>query len=162
MEKKDLDCGNLGFGYMTTDKRYVSNFKDGAWDNGSLTEDANIVLNECAGILQYCQECFEGLKAYTTKDGHIVTFRPDLNAQRMMDTAVRLEMPAFPKERFLDAIDQVVKANAAWVPPFGSGATLYLRPYMFASSPVIGVKPAQEYQFRVFATAVGPYFKGGA
>ena len=162
MEKKDLDWGNLGFGYMTTDKRYVSNFKDGAWDNGSLTEDANIVLNECAGILQYCQECFEGLKAYTTKDGHIVTFRPDLNAQRMMDTAVRLEMPAFPKERFLDAIDQVVKANAAWVPPFGSGATLYLRPYMFASSPVIGVKPAQEYQFRVFATPVGPYFKGGA
>ncbi len=162
MEKKDLDWGNLGFGYMTIDKRYVSNFKDGAWDNGSLTEDANIVLNECAGILQYCQECFEGLKAYTTKDGHIVTFRPDLNAQRMMDTAVRLEMPAFPKERFLDAIDQVVKANAAWVPPFGSGATLYLRPYMFASSPVIGVKPAQEYQFRVFATPVGPYFKGGA
>ena len=162
MEKKDLDWGNLGFGYMTTDKRYVSNFKDGAWDNGSLIEDANIVLNECAGILQYCQECFEGLKAYTTKDGHIVTFRPDLNAQRMMDTAVRLEMPAFPKERFLDAIDQVVKANAAWVPPFGSGATLYLRPYMFASSPVIGVKPAQEYQFRVFATPVGPYFKGGA
>ncbi len=162
MEKKDLDWGNLGFGYMTTDKRYVSNFKDGAWDNGILTEDANIVLNECAGILQYCQECFEGLKAYTTKDGHIVTFRPDLNAQRMMDTAVRLEMPAFPKERFLDAIDQVVKANVAWVPPFGSGATLYLRPYMFASSPVIGVKPAQEYQFRVFATPVGPYFKGGA
>lgn len=162
MEKKNIDWANLGFGYHVTDQRYVSNFKDGAWDEGTLTADANVVINECAGILQYCQEVFEGLKAYTTEDGHIVTFRPDLNAERMMDSAQRLEMPPFPKERFLEAIDQVVKANAAWVPPYGSGATLYIRPYMFASSPVIGVKPAQEYQFRVFCTPVGPYFKGGA
>lgn len=162
MEKKNIDWANLGFGYVVTDQRYVSNFKDGAWDEGTLTADANVTINECAGILQYCQEVFEGLKAYTTEDGHIVTFRPDLNAERMMESAQRLEMPAFPKERFLEAIDQVVKANAAWVPPYGSGATLYLRPYMFASSPVIGVKPAQEYQFRVFCTPVGPYFKGGA
>ena len=162
MEKKNIDWANLGFGYHMTDKRYVSNYKNGAWDEGALTDDAQVVLNECAGILQYCQEVFEGLKAYTTEEGHIVTFRPDLNAERMIDSAKRLEMPAFPKERFLDAIDQVVAANAAWVPPYGSGATLYIRPYMFASSPVIGVTPAEEYQFRVFVTPVGPYFKGGA
>ena len=162
MAKKDLDWGNIGFGYRTTDYRYVANYKDGAWQDGFLTEDATVTVNECAGILQYCQEVFEGLKAYTTADGHIVTFRPDLNATRMMDSAMRLEMPPFPAERFLEAIDEVVKANADWVPPYGSGATLYIRPYMFASSPVIGVKPAQEYQFRAFVTPVGPYFKGGA
>lgn len=162
MEKKNIDWANLGFGYIQTDKRYVSNFKDGAWDDGVITEDANIVLNECAGVLQYAQTCFEGLKAYTTEDGRTVCFRPDLNAERMFDTAARLEMPQFPKDRFIDAVKQVVKANEAYVPPYGSGASLYLRPYMFGSNPVIGVKPATEYQFRIFATPVGPYFKGGA
>ena len=161
MEKKNLDWANLGFGYLPTDYRYVSNYKNGAWDEGGLTADSFVSISECAGILHYCQEVFEGLKAYTTEDGHIVTFRPDLNAQRMMDSARRLEMPPFPAERFLEAVDEVVKANAAWVPPYGSGATLYIRPYMFAISPVIGVKPAEEYQFRMFVTPVGPYFKGG-
>ena len=162
MEKKKIDWENLGFGYVQTEKRYVSNFKDGKWDDGVLTEDANIVLNECAGVLQYAQTVFEGMKAYTTEDGRIVVFRPDLNAKRMVDSAKRLEMPPFPEERFVDAIEKVVKANAEYVPPYGSGATLYLRPYMFGSNPVIGVKPANEYQFRIFATPVGPYFKGGA
>ena len=162
MEKKNIDWSNLGFGYMKTDKRYVSNFKDGKWDDGVLTEDSNIVISECAGVLQYAQTCFEGLKAYTTQDGKIVCFRPDLNADRMIDSAKRLEMPVFPKEKFIDAVVQTVKANASYVPPFGSGATLYIRPYMFGSSPVIGVKPADEYQFRIFTTPVGPYFKGGA
>lgn len=161
MNRKEIDWENLGFGYMPTDKRYVSNFKDGAWDEGGLTEDANIVLNECAGVLQYAQTIFEGMKAYTTEDGRIVTFRPDLNAQRMVDSAKRLEMPVFPEDRFVDAVTQVVRANAAYVPPYGSGASLYIRPYMFGSNPVIGVKPADEYQFRVFSTPVGPYFKGG-
>ena len=147
---------------MQTDKRYVANYKDGAWDKGALTDDPNIVMNECAGVLQYAQTCFEGLKAYTTEDGHIVTFRPDLNAERLMDSAARLEMPQLPKEQFIDAVDQVVKANAGYVPPYGSGATLYIRPYMFGINPVIGVKPADEYQFRMFCTPVGPYFKGGA
>ena len=162
MDKKNIDWENLGFGYVQTEKRYVSNFKDGKWDDGVLTEDANIVLNECAGVLQYAQTVFEGMKAYTTEDGRIVVFRPDLNAKRMVDSAKRLEMPPFPEERFVDAIERVVKANAEYVPPYGSGATLYLRPYMFGSNPVIGVKPANEYQFRIFATPVGPYFKGGA
>ena len=162
METKDLDWGNIGFNYRITDYRYISNFKDEKWDDGELSTDSNVTINESAGILQYCQEVFEGLKAYRTKEGHIVTFRPDLNAKRMYDSAKRLEMPPFPEDRFIEAVDKVVLANEAWVPPFGSGATLYIRPYMFASSPVIGVKPAAEYQFRMFTTPVGPYFKGGA
>ena len=162
MEKKDIDWSNLGFGYIQTDKRFVSNFKDGAWDEGTLTSDANVVISECAGVLQYAQTCFEGLKAYTTEDGKIVCFRPDLNASRMKDSCERLEMPVFPEDRFVEAVVDVVKANKAYVPPYGSGATLYIRPYMFGSNPVIGVKPADEYQFRIFTTPVGPYFKGGA
>lgn len=162
MEKKNLDWANIGFSYIQTDYRYVSQFKDGAWDEGVLTTDANIVLNECAGVLQYAQTCFEGLKAYTTEDGHIVTFRPDLNGERMENSAKGLEMPVFPKERFVEAVAKVVEANAAFVPPYGSGASLYIRPYMFGFDSVIGVKPANEYQFRIFATPVGPYFKGGA
>lgn len=162
MSKKEIDWSNIGFGYVQTDKRYVSNYKDGKWDEGGLTEEANVVLNECAGVLQYAQTVFEGLKAYRTEDGYIVTFRPDLNASRMADSARRLEMPVFPEDRFIRAVEQVVAANADYVPPYGSGATLYIRPYMFGTNPVIGVKPADEYQFRVFATPVGPYFKGGA
>lgn len=162
MEKQNIDWSNLGFGYQATTERYVSNYKDGAWDNGVMTTDATVTISECAGVLQYSQSCFEGLKAYTTEDGRIVTFRPDLNAARMADTAKRLEMPVFPEDRFIEAVEKVVKANADYVPPYGSGATLYLRPFMFASGPVIGVKPADEYQFRVFCTPVGPYFKGGA
>lgn len=161
MEKKNIDWSNLGFGYIETDKRFVSNYKDGAWDGGALVSDANIQISECAGVLQYAQTCFEGLKAYTTEDGHIVTFRPDLNAARMKDSCVRLEMPVYPEDKFVEAVTKVVEANEAYVPPYGSGATLYIRPYMFGSSPVIGVKPAAEYQFRIFATPVGPYFKGG-
>ena len=161
MEKKNIDWSNLGFGYVQTDKRYVSNYKDGSWDEGTLTSDANVVISECAGVLQYAQTVFEGLKAYTTEDGHIVTFRPDLNAARLKSSAERLEMPVFPEDRFIDAVVQTVAANEAYVPPYGSGATLYIRPYMFGTNPVIGVKPADEYQFRVFATPVGPYFKGG-
>ena len=158
---KNIDWSNLGFGYVKTDLRYVSDFKDGAWDAGRMTGDETIVLNECAGVLQYAQTCFEGLKAYTTADGRVVCFRPDLNAERMMDSCERMKMPVFPKERFLDAVKQTVAANREWVPPYGSGASLYLRPYMFGSNAVIGVKPATEYQFRIFATPVGPYFKGG-
>ena len=161
MSAKEIDWSNLGFGYIKTDWRYVANYKDGEWDEGGLIDDEKIVINECAGVLQYAQTCFEGLKAYTTADGRVVCFRPDLNAERMIDSCERMRMPVFPKERFLDAIVKTVAANREWVPPYGSGASLYLRPYMFGSNAVIGVKPASEYQFRVFATPVGPYFKGG-
>ena len=161
MEKKNIDWGSLGFGYIKTDKRFVSNFKDGKWDDGCLTDDDMVTITECAGVLQYAQTCFEGLKAYTTEKGETVVFRPDLNAERMATSAARLEMPVFPEDRFVQAVIDTVKANEAYVPPFGSGASLYLRPYMFGSNAVIGVKPATEYQFRIFATPVGPYFKGG-
>ena len=162
MEKKNIDWSNIGFGYMQTDKRYVSNYKDGAWDEGTLTSDATITISECAGVLQYAQTCFEGMKAYTTQDGHVVIFRPDMNAERMANSCRRLEMPVYPEDKFVEAVAKTVKANDAWVPPFGSGASLYIRPYMFGSNPVIGVKPADEYQFRILVTPVGPYFKGGA
>ncbi len=159
--KKDIDWKNLGFGYIKTDYRFVSNYKDGKWDEGELSTDSEITMSESAGVLQYAQTCFEGLKAYTTADGHVVCFRPDLNAQRMAASCERLEMPVYPEEKFVEAVEKVVKANIDWVPPYGTGATLYIRPYMFGSSAVIGVKPAEEYQFRIFTTPVGPYFKGG-
>ena len=162
MEKKNIDWGNLGFSYMPTDKRFVANYKDGAWDEGGLVDDPTITMSECACVLQYAQTCFEGIKAYTTEDGRIVTFRPDLNAKRMADSARRLQMPVFPEDRFVEAVVETVKANGAYVPPFGSGATLYIRPFMFGIDSIIGVKPATEYQFRIFTTPVGPYFKGGA
>ncbi len=162
MEKKNLDWSSIGFNYHQTEARFVANYKDGVWDDGALTDEANVVINECAGVLQYAQTCFEGLKAYTTEDGKVVCFRPDLNAARMADSCERLEMPVYPPEKFVEAVVKTVEANLAYVPPFGSGATLYIRPYMFGTDPVIGVKPSSEYQFRVFVTPVGPYFTGGA
>lgn len=157
----DIDWGNLGFGYVKTPYRFVADFKHGKWNKGRLTTYDKIVIPESAGVLQYAQTAFEGLKAYTTKYGKIVTFRPDLNAERMAQSAARLEMPALPEGMFMEAVEKVIAANKEFVPPYGSGASLYLRPFMFGSSPVIGVKPADEYQFRLFATPVGPYFKNG-
>ena len=160
--EKNIDWGSLGFGYLKTDYRYVVNYKDGKWSSGQITTDDKVVISECACVLQYAQTCFEGLKAYRTQDNKVVCFRPDLNGERMEQSAARLEMPIFPKERFIEAVKQVVKANIDWVPPFGSGASLYIRPYMFGTNAVLGVKPANEYQFRIIVSPVGPYFKGGA
>lgn len=162
MEKQNIDWGNLGFGYMATEKRFSAVYRNGVWDEGRLVDDPMLHLSESAGVLQYAQTCFEGLKAYTTKDGHIVTFRPELNAARMDDSCERLEIPKLPEGMFLRAVEETVRANAAFVPPYGSGATLYLRPFIAGTGPVIGVAPAPEYEFRVFCTPVGPYFKGGA
>ena len=161
MNKNKLDWGNLPFGYIKTKMSFFANWKNGEWDDGKLTKKHSVKINECAGVLQYAQTCFEGLKAYTTEHGDIVTFRPDLNAERMENSCRRLEMPVFPKDRFIEAVLRTIEANKDWVPPYGSGATLYIRPYMFGSSSVIGVKPADEYQFRILVTPVGPYFKGG-
>lgn len=161
MHKKNLDWSALSFSYKPCDYSYVSNYKNGAWDEGCLTTQHSLTISECAGIFHYCQEVFEGLKAYSTKDGRVVCFRPDQNAQRMSDSAKRLCMPSFPQERFVAAVEEVVRANAAWIPPFGSGATLYIRPFMIATGDVIGVKPADEYQFRILVTPVGPYYQGG-
>ena len=161
MSSVNIDWSKLGFNYQPIAQRYVANYKDGKWGKGGLTDDSNVVLNECAGILQYCQEVFEGLKAYKTKDGRTVTFRPDQNAKRMIDSAKRLEMPPVSEEMFMEAVDEVVRANKDYIPPFETGGALYLRPYLFATGPVIGVKPSDEYQFRLFGTPVGSYFKNG-
>ena len=161
MEQKQLDWQNLGFEYHETPYRYVANYSDGTWHEGELTTSNAIPMNESAAVLQYCQTIFEGMKAYRTKDGRVVTFRPDLNAERMIDSAKQLEMPPISKEQFLEAVTEVVLHNSDYIPPYGSGASLYIRPYMFATTPLIGVKPANDYQFRVFASPVGPYFAGG-
>lgn len=162
MEKKDLDWGSLGFTYQPCDYSYVCDYADGSWSRGGLTHEHNITLSEDAGIFQYCQEIFEGMKAYTTQDGSIVCFRPDLNARRMADSARRMCMPPFPEDRFCQAVSEVVQANVAWVPPFGSGATLYIRPFMIATGNVLGLGASDRYQFRIFVTPVGPYFKAGS
>lgn len=162
MAKKDIDWSSLSFDYTKTDWRYVANWDNGEWSKGELTQDDKVSISECAGVLQYAQTCFEGLKAYETKDGRIVTFRPDMNAERMINTAKRLEIPPITKEMFLEAVDKVVAANRDFVPPHESGASLYLRPFLFGTGIVIGVAPAPQYQFRLFATPVGAYFKGGA
>ena len=161
MRPEDIDWGSLDFNYREADYSYVSMYKDGKWDAGELTKDHTVTMSECACVLQYSQSCFEGLKAYHTKDGRVVCFRPDANAKRMHDSCLRLEMPPFPEDQWVEAVKKVVKANEAWVPPYGSGATLYIRPYMFGYNSVIGVKPADEYMFRILVTPVGPYFKGG-
>lgn len=157
----NIDWNNLGFEYIKTDYRYISRWKDGKWDEGTLTEDNKITISEGSPALHYGQQCFEGLKAYRTKDNKIQLFRVDRNAKRMNDSCSKLLMPEIPEEKFIDACMQVVKANAHYVPPYGTGGTLYLRPYMIGVGDNIGVKPATEYIFSVFCIPVGPYFKGG-
>jgi len=157
----NIDWANLGFTYMKTDLRYISHWKDGKWDEGKLVEDNMLTMNESSPALHYAQQCFEGLKAYRRKDGRIQLFRPDQNAKRMNNTNRRILMPLIPEEKFIDACTQVVKANEAYVPPYGTGATLYLRPFMIGVGENIGVKAASEYLFCVFCMPVGPYFKGG-
>ena len=162
VDPKSIKWEDLGFGYVECAYRYVSKFKDGKWDDGAIVSDSTVTLNECSCVFQYSQSCFEGLKAYYTKEGNIVCFRPDMNAERMYDSAIRLEMPPFPKDKFVEACVEVIKANKDYVPPYGTGASLYLRPFMIGTNSVIGVKPADEYEFRILVTPVGPYFKGGA
>ena len=156
-----LNWEELGFEYIKTDQRYISVWKDGAWDGGKLVEDNYLRVSESATGLHYGQQCFEGLKAYRTKDGHIQLFRPDENAKRMQKTCEKILMPEVPVDKFVDACVQVVKANEEYVPPYGTGASLYIRPFMFGTGNTIGVNPAPEYIFCVFCMPVGAYFKGG-
>ncbi|SNS57901.1 branched-chain amino acid aminotransferase [Anaerovirgula multivorans] len=157
----NIDWSKLGFSYMKTDLRYVSKWKDGQWDEGELVEDNHLTISESSTALHYGQQCFEGLKAYRTSESAIQLFRPDENAKRMQDSCRRVMMPEVSVEKFIDACIQVVKANEAYVPPYGTGATLYLRPFVIGVGDNIGVKPAPEYIFCVFCLPVGPYFKGG-
>ncbi|MER2041620.1 branched-chain amino acid aminotransferase [Desemzia incerta] len=156
-----IDWENLGFNYIKTDLRYLSHWKDGNWDEGVLTEDNQLHISEGSTALHYGQSCFEGLKAYRTKDGDINLFRPEENAKRMQRSCRRLLMPEVPTDVFVDAVKQVVKANEHYLPPYGTGGTLYIRPFLIGVGDNIGVKPASEYIFSVFCMPVGPYFKGG-
>ena len=157
----NIDWGNLGFNYIKTDYRYISYWKDGKWDDGNLIEDNMLTISEASTALHYGQQCFEGLKAYRTKSGKIQLFRPDENAKRMNNSLSKLLMPEIPVDKFIDACKQVVKANEHFVPPYGTGGTLYLRPFVIGVGDNIGVKPATEYIFVVFCLPVGNYFKGG-
>lgn len=156
-----IDWSNLGFSYIKTPWRFLATWKDGSWNEGELTEDNYLHIHEGSTALHYGQQCFEGLKAYRRKDGGINLFRPDENSKRMNRSAYRLRMPEVPEDFFLDAVKQVVKANQEYVPPYGSGATLYIRPLLIGVGENIGVSPAPKYIFTVFCMPVGPYFKGG-
>ncbi len=161
MQKKDIKWSELGFDYMKTDKSYVSYWKDGSWDDGSLVDGDTVTINQGSTCLHYGQQCFEGLKAYTNKEGGIQLFRPEENALRMQRSCKRLLMPEVPVDKFVNACIELVKANEAYVPPYGTGATLYLRPYVIGVGENIGVRPAKEYIFGIFCMPVGPYYKGG-
>ena len=157
----NIDWKNLGFSYIKTDYRFISYWKDGKWDDGEMTTDNKVHISEGSPVLHSGQSCFEGMKAYRTKDGSINLFRPEENAKRMINSCQRLLMPEFPVEKFVEAAKAVVKANEKWVPPYNTGSTLYLRPYLMGVGDNIGVSPATEYIFSIFAMPVGPYFKGG-
>ena len=161
MSKVDIDWKNLSYNYTKTDFRYVSKWQNGQWDEGALVEDNMLSISEASTALHYGQQSFEGLKAYRRQDGKIQLFRPDQNAKRMQDSCRRLLMPEIPEEKFIDAVKQVVKANEHFVPPYGSGATLYIRPFIIGVGHNIGVKPAPEYLFCIFCLPVGSYFKSG-
>lgn len=157
----EIDFNNLGFDYMDLPYRFIAHYTNGQWDAGELSEDSTLHISEGSTSLHYGQADFEGLKAYRTKDGSINLFRPDMNAKRMHNSCERLLMPAFPEDQFIAAVKQVVAANADYVPPYGTGATLYLRPLMIGVGGNIGVHPASEYIFTIFAQPVGAYYKGG-
>lgn len=157
---ENLNWDDLGFSYRKTDYRYISHFKNGSWDEGQLVEDNTLELNEAATALHYGQAAFEGLKAFRTKGGDINIFRPNENAKRLRQSAERLLMAPFPEVRFIQAVKEVVKANEDWIPPYGHGASLYIRPLLIGSGDKIGVGPADEYIFTVFVMPVGSYFGG--
>lgn len=161
MEKKNIEWSKLGFEYTKTDYRFSATWQDGQWSNGELVTSEVIQLHEGSPALHYAQQCFEGLKAQTAQDGRILLFRPDLNCERMQNTADRLSMPRVPQELFLRGVTEAVRANAAWVPPYGSGASLYIRPLLIGVGANMGLRPAKQYEFRVIVCPVGPYYKSG-
>lgn len=156
-----IDWNNLGFDYAKTPWRFLAKWQNGAWNDGELTEDNVLHISESSPALHYGQQCFEGLKAYGRKDGGVNLFRVDENSKRLNRSANRLRMPEVPQEMFIQAVKSVVKANREFVPPYGTGATLYIRPLLIGVGDTIGVHPANEFIFTVFCMPVGPYFKGG-
>jgi len=161
MGNESINWDKLGFDYIKTDKRFLQVWKNGEWQTGTLTDDNVLHISEGSTALHYGQQCFEGLKAYRCKDGSINLFRPDQNAARMQRSCARLLMPHVPTDAFIDACKQVVKANERFIPPYGSGGALYLRPFVIGTGDNIGVRTAPEFIFSVFCIPVGAYFKGG-
>lgn len=161
MEKKHIDWSKLGFEYTKTDYRFSATWINGQWSAGELLTSEFIQMHEGSPALHYAQQCFEGLKAQTAQDGRILLFRPELNCERMQNTADRLSMPRVPPELFLHGVHEAVRANAAWVPPYGSGASLYIRPLLIGVGANMGLRPAKQYEFRVMVCPVGPYYKSG-
>jgi branched-chain amino acid aminotransferase len=161
MGNESINWDKLGFDYIKTDKRFLSTWRDGQWEQGTLTEDNVLHISEGSTALHYGQQCFEGLKAYRAKDGSINLFRPDQNAARMQRSCSRLLMPHVPTEMFIEACKEVVRANERFIPPYGTGGALYLRPFVIGVGDNIGVRAAPEFIFSVFCIPVGPYFKGG-
>ena len=161
MEKANLDWSNLPFGYMKTDFHLEYYYKNGKWSEAKVVEKDTIELSMAATSLHYGQEAFEGLKAYEHKDGSVSLFRPEENARRLQKSAEKLIMVAPPEELFLEAMEKIVQLNKRFVPPYGTGAALYIRPLLIGISGMLGVQPSNEYLFLVFASPVGPYFKEG-
>ena len=161
MSNVNIDWSSLGFSYTQTACHIQYVWKDGAWDEGRLVESPYIPIHIAAGGLHYGQECFEGIKVFRQKNGDVSIFRVRDNARRMFNTAERLCMATVPEDMFVDAIARVVKANLDYIPPYGTGGSLYVRPLLFGSGPQIGVAPAPEYTFIVLVTPVGAYYKGG-
>ncbi len=159
--KENLDWGNLPFGYVKTDYNVRCYYRDGKWGELEITSSEYIPLHMAATALHYGQEAFEGLKAYRGKDGKVRLFRWEENAKRLRNSAYGIMMAEVPDELFYEAVEKVVRMNARFIPPYGTGATLYIRPLLIGSGPQVGVKPATEYMFMVFVTPVGPYFKEG-
>ena len=161
MQKADLKWGELPFDYVRTDCHLVYTYRDGKWDAGEVIEGDQISLSIAATCLHYGQECFEGLKVYETKDGRAVAFRPQENAARMVHTAKKLLMAAPPEEIFVEGVERVVSLNRRFIPPYGSGASLYVRPLLIGTTGTVGIKPSREYRLVMFVSPVGPYFKTG-
>jgi branched-chain amino acid aminotransferase len=159
VSKKNLNWAELGFQYHKTDYRFSAVHRDGQWSEGALVSDEMISVHEGAPTLHYAQQCFEGMKAQTAEDGRVLLFRPELNSQRMNDAAGRLLMPEVPRDLFLRGVEEAVRANYAWIPPYGSGASLYVRPMLIGVGENLGLKPAREFEFRVFVSPVGPYYQ---
>ncbi|MDT8389247.1 MAG: branched-chain amino acid aminotransferase [Lentisphaeria bacterium] len=159
--KQNLDWENLGFSHRDTHCHIRYTFKDGQWDAGQLVKDPHISVHIAATALHYGQAAFEGLKVFERRDGSLAAFRPGDNAQRLEDTAKRVCMAPVPKDMFVDGITRVVQANADFVPPYGTGGALYVRPLLFGSGPRIGIQPAAEYTFIILVLPVGNYYKGG-
>ena len=158
---KDIDWKSLTFGYLRTDYNVRCYYRDGKWGEVEVCSDEYLKLHMAATCLHYGQEAFEGLKAYRCPDGKVRVFRVEENAARLQSTARGIVMPEVPTELFVDMVKKVVRLNQEYIPPYESGATLYLRPLLFGITAGVGVRPATEYCFLIFATPVGPYFKGG-